>query len=233
MTSAADGFVPANATTDSILSRTSVRTGFSTRHIHESTISEIIRCGMAAPSSKNAQPWKFHVVTHRSLLKAIATSAASAPGAQTYVPHDPLSGQPWASYVSTVEESAEILRECGTAIFIENRGVFSRGRSTLASVPQDRLRESLTGFAFENMGIGAAVQNMFVAAHSLGVRGVFMGDIVVAEPAVKELLGMAGDLAGVLALGYSDHEPPARPYPDPCDGDIVVRHTKETGRDTD
>jgi nitroreductase len=51
---------------------------------------------------------------------------------------------------------------------------------------------------------GAAVQNMLVAAHSLGLGGVWLGEILNQEPEVLQALGLdpeAWELVAVVAMG--------------------------------
>jgi hypothetical protein len=124
-----------------------------------------------------------------------------------------------------VAESAEVLRSVPLGIFIENLGEFSKGRSTLASVPRDNLRGSLVAYTFEVLGIGAAIMNMWIAANSLGAQVAFMGDVCVAERAIAAKLGITRDLIGVLAVGYS-HAPASegRMYYDVSDETRVVWH---------
>ena len=62
---------------------------------------------------------------------------------------------------------------------------------------------SLVGYTFEILGIGAAVENMWLAANSLGIQAAYMGDVVIAEAEISQRLGLELDLVGVLALGYS------------------------------
>jgi nitroreductase len=192
-----------------MLARRSIREGFDSRPVPARTIREIVRCGLAAPSSKNAQPWRMHVVTDRPTLGLMAGAVEHADGADEYVPHDPATGRPRQPYVSTVRESAQVLREVSAAIFVENRGLFSNGRSALAGASHPALADSLVGFSLEMIGIGAAIENMWLAAEALGVRVAFMGDVVIAEDDIRRRLGIAGDLVGVLALGFSDVPVPA------------------------
>ena len=174
---------------------------------------EIVRCGLAAPSSKNSQPWRGVAAcgySTRRCLAAMANAVEQAEGADEYVPHNPATGQPRPAYVSTVRESAQVLRDVSAAIFMENRGLFSNGRSALASATRPALAGSLVGFGLEMVGIGTAIENMWLAAEALGVRVAFMGDVAIAEDEICRRLHIAGDLVGVLALGFSDVPPPAR-----------------------
>ena len=176
-------------------------------------VDRIIECGLAAPSSKNAQPWCFHVVTRRSLLTEIASLVRTAKEPTTFVPIDPATEQPRAKYTSTVAESAEVLSQATLGIFIENLGEFSNGRLALSHTKRSILPNALIGYGLEILGIGAAVENMWLAAEALGMRGVFMGDVLIAEPEIRELLAMQGDLIGVLALGIPDMTAPTTARP--------------------
>lgn len=190
-----------------LMNRRSIREGFEDRPVSRETLQRIVVCGLAAPSSKNAQPWRFHVVVERSTIDALADAVSVASGVEKYVPHDPRTGKPYTQYRSTVLESAAILRQVPATIWVENLGAFSAGRKTLLSVPPEALAGSLEGYGFELLGIGAAVQNMWIAANALGVAASFMGDVVVAESVIAANLGIEGDLLGVLALGYSSSSP--------------------------
>jgi nitroreductase len=208
-----------------MLARRSIREGFDGQPIPGSVLREIVRAGLAAPSSKNAQPWRMHIVTDRAMLGGLADVVEHAEGAAEYVPHDPATGRPRQAYVSTVRESAQVLREVAAAIFMENRGLFSNGRAGLISATRPALAGSLVGFGLEMIGIGAAVENMWLAAEALGVRVAFMGDVAIAEDDIGRTLGITGDLVGVLALGFSDvPRPPRRQRLDEQDADHVVWH---------
>jgi nitroreductase len=63
--------------------------------------------------------------------------------------------------------------------------------------------------------VGACIQNMLLAVHSLGLGGVWMGEILKSGEELKELLNApeAFELMAVIALGHPKGpvpEPPAR-----------------------
>ncbi|MBE2318355.1 nitroreductase family protein [Solirubrobacter sp. CPCC 204708] len=204
---------------DLILNRRSRRDGFQARPVPKDTIDTIIACALAAPSSKNAQPWRIHVVTSRATLGEIADAVDSARGAETYVPIDPATGLP-RDYESSVSESAQVLRGVSLGLFVENRGRFSDGRRVVASAADGVRENALIGYSLEMVGLGATIQNMWLAASALGLAGVFMGDVLIAEEMIRERLGLAGDLVGVLALGYTE----AESFPKRLGEDRVVLH---------
>lgn len=59
-----------NAVINAILNRKSVRQ-FSGKPVEKEKINTILRAGMAAPSARNRQPWKFIVVDDKDLLRAL------------------------------------------------------------------------------------------------------------------------------------------------------------------
>jgi len=56
----------------------------------------------------------------------------------------------------------------------------------------------------DHLGIGACIENMLLAAHSLGLGGVWLGEILKNKEAVRKHLGLESryELMAVLALGY-------------------------------
>ena len=135
-----------------ILSRRSIRFGFTDQAVDPEAVELILRCGMAAPSSKTSQPWRLHAVTHRETLDAIAAAMRDARNVGTYVPHDPLTGAARPEYRSTVVDSAAVLDEAPLAIVIEHVAPFSRGLDQVANTAPERLRSTLFGLALEMIG---------------------------------------------------------------------------------
>ena len=215
---------------DTILARRSIRSGFARQDVDVAVIEDVVRCGLAAPSSKNGQPWRFRVVTSRQLLSAIADAMETAENVESYVPHDPETGAPHRELVSSVIESAQVLREVPLGILLENRAPFSGGRDALLAAEPLARQRALFGYALEFAGLGAALQNLWLAAIEAGLVGTFMGDIAIAEPWIQERLGFDGELLGVLALGYGCAQPPT-PHQsrDPRDPSLVRWYPSATG----
>lgn len=193
-----------------IRDRRSFRGKFADRRVEHALIEEITTCGLAAPSSKNARPWRLHVVQDEDTLATIAHRVAYSPGADAYFP-EARRGEavPWSS---TVVESAEILGGAPVAIFIENLGVFGGGRKRGLELTGERLEGWLVGYGFEMVGLGTAIENMWLAATALGLAGVFMGDIAVEDDFITRALGLTGELVGTLVFGWpaDDVEGPTR-----------------------
>ena len=219
------------AVIEAILSRRSVRWGFADRPIPCDQLELIAECGLAAPSSKNARPWRLHVIQDRSTLDAIALAAESVEGLEAWVPNDPVTGRPHTHWKSTVLDSAAVLKDAPCGILIENRGVFTGGRRGFFAATPEAISASLLGYGFEWMGIGTALQNMWLAANSLGIAGAFLGDLAIVEADAQARFGFDGEMVGILALGYSDLVPSSR-WPSPAETQTlspVVWHLGEAG----
>lgn len=65
------------------------------------------------------------------------------------------------------------------------------------------------------LGIGACIQNMLLAAHSLGFGAVWLGEILNKKNAVNGILGLddAYELMAVIALGRPDERPESERRP--------------------
>lgn len=55
-----------------IMNRNSIRR-YSIKPVDDQIVRRIIEAGIAAPSGKNGQPWKFKIITERTLIEQIST----------------------------------------------------------------------------------------------------------------------------------------------------------------
>jgi nitroreductase len=204
--------------------RRSCREGYVRDPIPDHVIESVVTAGRLAPSSKHNQPWRFHVVTRLAVLDHLADLVDRAQGSEGFAPIDPTTGQ-LRAWRSTVRESAAVLRSVPVGVFVENRGPHSGGRAVLAAARRELLPHALRGYLFEALGLGAAIQNLWLQACASGLSAVFMGDVVVAEDEIRRALDMPGDLVGVLALGRGGVGGPPRDLAP----DRVVWHSSEAG----
>ena len=157
---------------DALLSRRSIRYGFEERAVTRDVLEQVVACGLAAPSSKNAQPWRFHIVTARAFLERFSRRSGP-PRARSRTCRTTPARPALPQYTSTVLDSADVLLDVPATVWIENLGAFSAGRQTLLNIPKEALAGSLEGYGLELIGIGAAIENMWVAANALGLaRGL-------------------------------------------------------------
>ncbi len=77
-----------------------------------------------------------------------------------------------------------------------------RGAKALIPVFVDK--EAMYHPTKDHQAIGACLQNMLLAAHSMGLGGVWLGEIIKSDEEIRALLGLDGgvELMAVIALGF-------------------------------
>jgi len=66
-----------NIVLDAIHERSSIRE-YTDKAVPEELVTKLLKAAMAAPSSRNVQPWQFYVIAERSVLNHLAKSLPSA-----------------------------------------------------------------------------------------------------------------------------------------------------------
>lgn len=181
-----------------ISERRSVRK-FKPDGIPKSAAEEIILAGSLAPSAKNRQPWKFTVTEGKAKAELCVAMEAGLEREKTA----PLLPQS-ASGMADAWHTLSVMRQAPLLIFITD--IF--GTDIAAPLSADEREFEICN----TLSIGAAIQNMTLAAQNLGIGSLWVCNTCFAQRELSELLG--GELRAVLALGYPAESPPARPRRD-------------------
>jgi len=177
---------------EAIAARRSIRK-FTDRPVAEETVNAVLAAAILAPSGKNRQPWRFVVVAGdekraqmiRVMREGIADTKAR--------------GMETGSAIIT----ARVMDRAPVTIFVFNpEGVAPWTSHSLAQI----LMETV-----DTQSIGAAIQNMLLAAQSMGLGTLWMCDVWSAYQQLEAWLGESGELVAAVALGYPDEQPAARP----------------------
>jgi nitroreductase len=103
----------------------------------------------------------------------------------------------------SAENSARVMGQAPVTVFIFNP----------EGLPPWRTHS--TGQMFDDVvdiqSIGAAIQNMLLAAQDLGVGSLWMCDVFCAYEELCKWLGEKGEMIAAVALGYSGEDTPASP----------------------
>lgn len=180
-----------------IQSRRSIRR-YKQTPIPREMVEAVLQAGILAPSSKNRQPWRFVVVSGTSkqaMLKAMETGLAR----EQVHPLLPESSR----YLEGARHTLEIMRQAPVTVFVVNPlgQDFSRALN-----PEERVYEICNA-----QSVGAAVENMCLAATELGLGSLWICDTYFAYQELCTFLGVEGELFAALALGYPEEAPAARP----------------------
>jgi nitroreductase len=192
---------------EAITTRRSIRS-FLKKDISEDQVRLILECGLRAPSSKNSNPW-FFVVTRGIEKDHIADWIES--GARTtdaLAPTNAKTGTTAVGAFNSTAESVQTIKKASVLILVFNRSPLAGGKEYVIQNPREG--RSLYTYGGEMIGIGAAVQNMLLVAHSLGLGGVYMADSYPGRVAVQNHLKTEAEMVGSLALGYPAYTKPPR-----------------------
>ncbi len=183
-----DKTLPQNSTLASIGQRHSIRT-FTEEPVPDNHITAILQAANQAPSAHNQQSWRFIVVrgdSRKELAKLVTSRAAQFP--------KPASALLRMAALSIV--SAPLV------IAVVNTGdLISRGANLF------KVEKETTYDFFRTMEIqssAAAVENLLVAATSLGLATVWLGILLLIKDDILEFLGeRKGEFMAVIPVGYA------------------------------
>lgn len=181
----------------SIADRRSIRK-YKTDEVPREMIEKILQAGMLAPSSKNRQPWKF-VITQGKAKENVCKAFEQGLKREEKQPFLTES----APYRCGAEYTLKIMRQAPVVIFIVN--TLSR------NFDQELDIEARVSEICNSQSVGAAVENMILAATELGLGSLWICDTYFAQKELNEWLHTEGELCAALALGYADEAPLARP----------------------
>jgi F420 biosynthesis protein FbiB-like protein len=178
-------------TLDAIAARRSIRK-FKDNPIPDEALQAILTAAAQAPSPKNRQPWRFVVVRDDKCAEMVRVM-------RTRIAKTKSRGRD----VGTLERSADVMEQAPVTIFIFNPyGVHPS---------LDRPKEQRLWDVVEIRSIGAAIQNMLLAAQDLGLGSLWICDVFYVYKELCDWLGETGQMIAAVSLGYPDESPGARP----------------------
>ncbi len=177
-------------------SRGSVRQ-FAKEPVPREDLREMVRLAGLAPSVNNAQPWKFVVVTDHELLERMAGAIHGKLDA--LLPDDPSGGNAkakvdWFSTFFVDAPAVVAVLRCPYDAVVDE--VLPKAQLTHENVNQMRGCPDL-------QSIGAAIQNLLLAATDMGYGACWLSGPLVARQELESLLGVSEpwSLAALVAVG--------------------------------
>ncbi|HCW52561.1 MAG TPA: nitroreductase [Clostridium sp.] len=186
---------------EAIYNRRSIRK-YKSQDVNIETINMIIEAGIAAPSGKNRQPWRFIVFKgdkKEELLDKMECGIERELNGDAKLLES-------KGGISDAKNTLRIMREASVIIMILNKN----GKSLFEEInPDERVVEIVDIFS-----IGAAVENMMLQAENLGIGTLCIANTCYAYDELTSYLNTDSQLVGALALGYADEKPNPRPRKD-------------------
>jgi len=160
---------------------------------------------MRAPSPKNRQPWHFTVVTEKPARERLAGILSQK---LESLHHDRLERGAGVDDLELAQGSVRVLRDASALVFV-----------TYVRDPRNEHGDphlwSLSAQPFEAadlQAIGAAVENLLLAAASIGIDSLWMCDVLYACQEYQDCLNLREPLVACVALGYrTSHTTPREP----------------------
>jgi nitroreductase len=105
--------------------------------------------------------------------------------------------------IGSSEWSAHVMEEAPVTVFVFNpEGLRPWRKHTVEQMFMDVL---------DIQSIGAAIQNMLLAAEDQGLGSLWICDVFIAYKKLCKWLGEKGELIAAVSFGYADESPAARP----------------------
>ena len=166
-----------------IKNRRSVR-AFNGHALSAELLQELLLMGTKAPSGKNRQPWSFVVLQEKAKERLVSLMEKTAGEKEA-------KGQ----NIGSLRISLQAIHEAGAIVLVYN--------------PYARLEPdySANRRLMDTQSIGAAIENIILAAeaHSLGT--LWICDVFQCEPAISDCFGQAHELVAAVAIGYPAQHP--------------------------
>jgi nitroreductase len=180
-------------TLEAIAGRRSVRR-FKDTPVSDEQIREILHAATLAPSGKNRQPWRFVVVRGE---RRAGMMAAMRTGLQTLKAN--------GTDLGSGPATARVMAQAPVTIFVFNDAVVLE-EAVKPMTPVDIILSSV-----DVQSIGAAIQNLLLAAHDQGLATLWMCDVFYAYRELCAFLGETRQMVAAIAVGYPAEAPAARP----------------------
>jgi nitroreductase len=175
---------------EAIAARRSIRK-FQDRPVSDEMIRAILQAAIQAPSAKNRQPWRFIVVREDRRAQMVAIFRQGI------------------DYVETL--GIELGSSRGTAAIMEQAPVTIFVFNECNEHTPGKLMWDEPGDVLDVQSIGAAIQNMLLAAQELGLGTLWICDIFYAYNELIAWLGETHQMIAAVSIGYPAESPAARP----------------------
>ena len=178
-------------TLEAIAARRSIR-AFRGEELADDVVTKILTAARQAPSGKNRQPWRLVTVQGPKRDEMVGVMRQAIASFKTR-----------GEDTGSAEWTARIMEQASLTVFVFN----AHGIDPWLDHSVDQTFQELV----DVQSIGAAIQNMLLAATDLGIGSLWIADVLYAVTELKEWLGASGELVAAVSFGVPDETPDARP----------------------
>lgn len=185
--------------------RKSTRSFDPARVIPLACLEDLLISAMRAPSPKNRQPWHFTVVTERAAKERLSGILSQK---LTSLTQDRRQSSRGTDDLELAQGSVLVLRDASALVFV----AYVRDPQNEHGDPHQWALSAQPFEAADLQSIGAAIENLLLAAASQGIDSLWMCDVLYAHQEYQECLDLQQPLVACVALGYQTlHQTPREP----------------------
>lgn len=178
-----------NETLKTIRDRRSIRT-FTKQDVPEDLLKILLLAANEAPSAHNQQPWKFFILKNQkkqSLAQLVTSRSSDFPKPSS----------------TLLRMAARSIMSAPVVIAVANTGELIGHGTNLFKVEKKMAHDFFR--TMEIQSSSAAVQNILLAATSLGLATVWLGILFLIKDNVLEFLGEPqGEFMAIVPVGYAE-----------------------------
>lgn len=192
-----------------IKTRRSIRK-FQDKPVPEDLLLKAIELATWAPNGGNHQPWRFLVITNKSMILQMADEVKSKALLMGTWPE----AAPFGETVARWQRNSDFFRGAPVCIAVLMGKYFSMADQILkARLEKDpvaqEMRTSRQIGSSTLQSIAAAITTLLLLLHSFGLGATWMSGIQIARKEIERLLNMSPewDLVDLIPLGYPAETP--------------------------
>ncbi len=176
-----------NSTLETIHQRHSVRQ-FQEREVDDATIKAILEAANQAPSAHNQQSWEFTIIRGEKKMEL------------SQLVNDRIPDFPKRS-AALLRLASRSLANAPVAIAVKNTGALIEGGPELFQIEREKVFDFFR--TMEIQSSAAAVENLLLAATSLGLGSVWLGVLYLIKNDILTFLGeKEGEFMAIIPMGY-------------------------------
>lgn len=178
-------------TLETIQIRRSIRK-FKTDPVPREILQQVLSAAVMAPSAKNSQTWRFTVVMASRKEEMLSTIRRGIANREA-------EGQD----IGSIKWSIQCIEQAPITILVHN---------TDGIHPWKERKEHESWWDLATVqSVGAAIENMLLAATELGLGSLWIADVWEAYPELNAWLDVDNQLVSAVSLGYPDVSPAVPP----------------------
>ncbi len=189
------------------IKRRSIRK-FTDKPVPRELVEYFISCAVNAPSGCDSQCWYFVAVDNKDLI--LKLGAATAEAARDFYGNSYSGVTP--NFLNIRETAVSFFKNAPLVVFVfMDKTIFYDEKAVESFYEKGYDYRSMIdklGY-YDVLSIGAAIQNLLLAVSEKGYGACWMNDPVIAEDAIKEILGVEKDLRllSVIPIGEPKYVP--------------------------